>query len=465
MNPRYFVRHRMPRPRPCAVASAIALALALPAAAAAAAAASTSGVASTFAPHQPASIVVANCNDSGRGSLRDAVARAVSGDLVNLSELNCSTITLTSGQIEIPQNDLYLKYSGEGGIPPTIEGNLSGRIFHHTGTGTLRLVGLIIRQGKYDNTNVYYSVPASGGCIYSAGSVYLIGSTVTSCIAKDTRGEDAAGGGIYAAQSLTLKHSVVSENTATSTARFADGGGVFVHGAIDAEYSSVSGNIASGLGYENFGGGIEVVNFGTAPSLIANSTIEGNRADRGGGLLVSGSGTNGAAVTIRNSTISGNTANVEDGGAYLRGPVTLANSTIAFNAGYRGLLLDSSGFAVEFESSILADNGNSDLGALANVTITGANNLIMATGADVVAPPDTIAADPMLAPLANNGGATLTHALGAGSPAIDAGNNVAGLAVDQRGPGYPRVFGAAADIGAFEWQSVDDTIFVNGFDP
>ncbi len=453
MNQHDPLRQRALRLRPCA--SAIALVLSLPVATAAHA----------QAPHVPASIVVGNCNDSGPGSLRDAVASAVSGDMIDLSQLTCSTISVTSGAIEIPQNDLYLKYSGEGGTPPTIEGNLSSRIFHHTGTGTLRLVGLTIRQGKYDNTNIYYSVPANGGCIYSAGSVYLAGSTVSGCEAKDTRGEDAAGGGIYTLLGLTLKHSVVSGNSATSTSRFGAGGGVFTHGAIDIEYSSISGNVASGLGYENFGGGIEVVNFGTAASLIANSTIDGNRADRAGGLLVSGGGTDGAAVTIRNSTISGNTGNIEEGGAYLRGPVTLLNSTIAFNTGFRGVLLDSSAFPIEFESSILADNGNSDLGALASVTITGANNLIMAPGGDVVVPPDTIAADPLLAPLADNGGPTLTHALGAGSPAIDTGNNLAGVAVDQRGAGYPRMFGAATDIGAFESQAADDTIFANGFEP
>ena len=387
----------------------------------------------------------------------------MSGDLVDLSQLNCSTITLSSGQIEIPQNDLYIKYSGEGGTPPTIDGNLSSRIFHHTGTGTLHLVGLTIQQGKYDNTNLYDSIPANGGCIYSAGSVYLLGSTVSGCEAKDTRGEDASGGAIYSQLGLTLKDSVVSGNTAASTARFGDGGGVFTHGAIDIEYSSISDNVASGLAYLNFGGGIGVVNSAGTASVIANSTIAGNRADEGGGLVNSGSGTYGAAITIANSTISGNVANVEEGGAYLRGPVTLLNSTIAFNTGYRGVLLDGTGFAVEFESSILADNGTSDVGALAEVTITGANNLIVSANG-VVVPPDTLDTDPLLLPLASNGGPTQTHALGAGSPAIDHGNDVGGFSVDQRGRGYPRVFGAAADIGAFEQQTPSDTIFVDGFD-
>jgi hypothetical protein len=81
-------------------------------------------------------------------------------------------------------------------------------------------------------------------------------------------------------------------------------------------------------------------------------------------------------------------------------------------------------------------------------SVEGANNLI--TSSDTALPPDTISGDPRLAPLANNGGRTRTHALLDDSPAIGAGNNAAGLAYDQRGPGFPRVKGPQADIGAYE---------------
>ena len=70
----------------------------------------------------------------------------------------------------------------------------------------------------------------------------------------------------------------------------------------------------------------------------------------------------------------------------------------------------------------------------------------------------------MLAPLQDNGGPTFTHALLAGSPAIDAGSNPDGLDFDQRGSGHPRVVGASADIGAFEAAGPDDTVFMDGFD-
>ena len=51
-----------------------------------------------------------------------------------------------------------------------------------------------------------------------------------------------------------------------------------------------------------------------------------------------------------------------------------------------------------------------------------------------------------------------------GSPAIDAGSNPLGLGPDQRGVGYARVVGPAADIGAYETQLPGDVIFVNGFE-
>lgn len=91
-----------------------------------------------------------------------------------------------------------------------------------------------------------------------------------------------------------------------------------------------------------------------------------------------------------------------------------------------------------------------------------ANNLI-GPSSSVTLPPDTIGGDPMLLPLHDNGGPTRTHALRVGSPAVDAGNEVSGYTTDQRGTGFPRVVGAAADIGAFE--GVDaDSIFYSGFD-
>ena len=86
----------------------------------------------------------------------------------------------------------------------------------------------------------------------------------------------------------------------------------------------------------------------------------------------------------------------------------------------------------------------------------------MRADATVTLPADTLHDDPLLGALADNGGPTQTLALLPGSPAIDTGNNVAGLATDQRGAGFPRVMGSSADIGAYEVTA--DAIFADGFD-
>jgi hypothetical protein len=95
-------------------------------------------------------------------------------------------------------------------------------------------------------------------------------------------------------------------------------------------------------------------------------------------------------------------------------------------------------------------------------TIGGSENLI--TSANVALPPGTLTGDPMLGPLADNGGPTRTHALLAGSPAIDQGSNPGNLASDQRGATFLRIYGNSTDIGSFELQPLPERIFGNGFD-
>jgi len=61
---------------------------------------------------------VFTCEDSDIGSLRQAVAVAVDGDIIDLTQLNCSTISLTTGSIQIPQNNLSLR--GRVGLCPSM---------------------------------------------------------------------------------------------------------------------------------------------------------------------------------------------------------------------------------------------------------------------------------------------------------------------------------------------------------
>jgi hypothetical protein len=180
---------------------------------------------------------------------------------------------------------------------------------------------------------------------------------------------------------------------------------------------------------------------------------------------------------VSSSTLSGNSSG-GPGGIAIYTPqdapfeLDVENSTIAFNAsnrtscggigqvGYTAMIAD-------LESTIVADNTGSggveyDVCTVdAAGSLIGANNLIMVSGLPV--PPGTISEDPMLGPLQDNGGPTLTHALPPDSPAINHGSNIAALDFDQRGVGFARQV-SAPDIGAFELQTVVDMIFANGFD-
>ena len=85
----------------------------------------------------------------------------------------------------------------------------------------------------------------------------------------------------------------------------------------------------------------------------------------------------------------------------------------------------------------------------ANILISGGHNLVQDDTCNPVAS-DLIGVDALLGALADNGGPTWTHALLAGSPAIDAADDAACPATDQRGVTRPQ--GAAPDIGAYEAQ-------------
>ena len=188
--------------------------------------------------------------------------------------------------------------------------------------------------------------------------------------------------------------------------------------------SSVSGNTAG-----NVGG---IYNLGIAD--LTNSTVSGNTANlNGGGIYNSSSTLLTIRLTITSSTISGNTATNGIGGGIYNNQATLTNTIIAGNSLGNDCVIDSFGTITSLGHNLDSDGtcGLNGPGDLSNVV------------------------DPKLGPLADNGGPTLTHALLPGSPAIDSGDDsVLGvphnLTTDQRGPGFPRLQGAHVDIGAYE---------------
>jgi hypothetical protein len=404
---------------------------------------------STASPRSPQAVVT-NCEDSGPGSLRQTILDAVEGDTIDLTHLTCSTITLTSGPIQIFQNDLIIE--GPGATLLAVNGDNVQQVMQHLGDGTLTISAITLSQGYLSDRS-----DAGGGCLYVRSSLVVSDSVISYCGVYDTI--SAYGGAIFALNDVTIQNSVITSNTVRAP-HVASGGGLQVLGNLFVGYSTISGNrVITADGAYEFGGAAHTF----ADVTIAHSTINANSGKRIGGLFFETFGTTNVA-TIVDSTVSGNasTDGGPIGGIYTTVPLGIYNSTIAFNTGATAGGVYAKQVPLTLQSTIIAENTTTDLTlAGAGASVDGANNLIEI--ADDV-PANTIRDNPQLAPLHFNGGRTPTHKLLDASPAIGAGNDVFALDTDQRGAGFARTSGAAPDIGVYETQVAPDTIFANGFD-
>ena len=464
---------------------------------------------------------VTSCaDDADPGTLRNVLAIAGEGDTIDLTALTCSTISLTQGTIDtsvLGENHLYdLTINGPGRDLLTIEAGGTSQVFvvggFSSNQGRAIFNDLTIAHGDYSG--------GLAGCITGfGGAVELNRVTVTDCHSRGTVplvfggavdvttldmsdsvisnssatatgiNGTAVGGGFYASDDATLVDSTVSGNTVTAPWGVNDGyltigGGLYSRGNLVLTRSTISGNAveATNDGENARGGGVFVRGVAT----LVDSTIDGNSADGAGGGVFKEVFSNygdppppqDTKLIVTNTTISGNSA-ASGGGIATSRPLHLANTTVAFNhaggAGGGVMFLLSGVYDAEgtltAQSSIIAANTSdasvaTDLGADDVLAASGANNLIVSSDAAITLPGDTLATDPLLMPLAVNGGPTRTHALGDGSPAVDAGNNAAELEFDQRGEPFARVSGTQADIGAYERQQppASDVIFRDGFD-
>jgi sugar lactone lactonase YvrE len=420
---------------------------------------------------------VTNCTDADAGSLRAVIANAHEADVIDLSALTCSQITLAS-EIKINRNALTIQ-GPPGGTFFTggiyISGAQNFRVFDHKGVGVLELDNLMLIDGKYAGP------VAQGGCVLSSGSVTLNNSSVSGCKVNATAGK-GGGAGIYAANTVTLNHSSVSGNVADSnSANGAYGGGIRANTLV-ANYSTIHDNKAvpgpgatKSSGFHDFGGGVFL--YTGASSSITNSTVDGNYAYGSGGGIYAIGGT----LTISNSTISRNVADNGTSGicAENNNPTTLnvSNSTVAFNHDFGpvgfGIAVDNG--SLNLQSSIVANNTeanyNLDDVECFHCTLSGSDNLVRAfysaTGAVPAAGFIIMTSDPQLVPLGARGGPTRTHALLSGSPAIATGANPKDLTYDQRGVGFDRETGRGTvhtDMGAYQHQPIEDEIFGNGLE-
>jgi CSLREA domain-containing protein len=378
-------------------------------------------------------------NNDGDCSLREAIQAANTDTAVSgcAAGSGADTITLPAGFYTLTIAGAGENANATGDLDITDDLTING-----DGEGTT-----IIQAGTNSTNGIDRVLYVYAGAIVEINDVRIRYGSLA---------DIQCGGGIRNDGTLTLNNTRVSSNTAPAAA---GGGGICNVGTLTLNNSTVGYNDAAA------GGGID--NFGTL--RLNNSTVNDNKATTAGGI------NNRGTLTLDNCTVSGNDAGGYGGGiANWSGTLTLNNSTIADNTadddnngfGDGGGVYVSGGTA-NVMNTIIADN--QDRGGEAHdcsgiLTSQGYNLFEWGIGCSIIG--DTTGningADPDLGLLAANGGATRTHALQTGSPAIERipnGTNgcQAGVSTDQRG--YVRAGGAgnggsSCDTGAYEYDTV-----------
>ncbi|HUE90026.1 MAG TPA: thrombospondin type 3 repeat-containing protein [Vicinamibacterales bacterium] len=430
-------------------------------------------------PAYGSTLTVMNTNDSGPGSLREAILNALPGDTIDFDFDVTGTITLSS-TLTI---DKDLTISGPGAASLSVSGNNSVVVFVTAYYTHVTISGLTVSGGFNANRGGW------GGGIVNRGSM-----TVSNCVITGNTipAGGGPGGGVFNYSSLRLIHSIVSGNSAayggggvwnngnawleitdstiSANSAVGDGGGVSnVNGAMTITRTLISGNSSqsSGGGLSNLGtltlvdstvsgnSNNGIFNWGGSTLKITGSTISGNTSvGWGGGINTWGT------VTIANSTFASNTALTGGGILHYAGVMTVSNSTFSGNraeTGGGGLWTSST---VTLKNTVMADSGDggncgSDRGAGTsaghNLSDDNSCSYFFNQLGDLNNTPAGL--DPN--GLQNNGGATKTIALVSSSPALNAipvsactDTNSLAVTTDQRG--IPRPQGAACDMGSFE---------------
>ena len=402
------------------------------------------------------------------------------GAIFNSGELNLLNMVLTGNEATINGGAIYHAEGTEQDktifslINSTISNNKAGEHgggvygFGIDGVSEKGYIEMTIKDSTISDNK---AVAGAGGGIV-AGRINLITITNTDFLRNSAEGD---GGGLYTGigdDSVTITDSTFSGNTSgdwggavygsedlfivsslfqnnQSTGR---GGAINFRDDISIEKSAILNNSAG-----SSGGGLNSSNRFIGTVTLVESLVANNESGRNGG------GINAEEVISTNSTIANNTAQNKGGGANVS-LITLNNSTITDNTADNGGGVDvfvSGEFTAK--NSIIIGNSATEF---PDVIVRGSNGKFTSLGHNIVGSTegngfvdgvnnDVVGADPLLQPLADNGGPTQTMALGTGSPAIDAiptgdcsDHEGTALSTDQRGITRPQ--GSGCDIGAYE---------------
>jgi CSLREA domain-containing protein len=387
------------------------------------------------APNGSCSLREAIVSANGEGDFGGCTLAGVGGPYTITVAADTYTLTLAgagedlgaTGDLDVTRDVIITPVAGG---TATIDGGGLDRVFDLHAVSSLTVENLVIRNG---------SVVGQGAGL----RVITASFTATGCVIEDNQAT-TDGGGIFADTGVTIS---ITQCEIRNNAADVDGNGSNRGGAM---YIADPG-----------AGNVNTVN-------ITASTLAGNNGDSFGGAI-STLGTTTTTVTITNSTISGNTTGLSGGGLSLGGPTFLDAVTIVGNTsnttsatGGGGGIRNVNG-VLTMKNTIVAGNESTlsdcdDVSISAGSAVSQAANLIgentCVTAAFPAGAPnangdwvgvDATPIDPFLGPLADNGGPTRTHAVLAGSLAINNGNTA--LPEDQRGA----LRDGTPDIGSFEF--------------
>ncbi len=413
-------------------------------------------------------LTVTNLADDGPGSLRHAVFAICPGGTITFSLPSQSVILLTSGEILV---DKPMTIQGPGMGDVSVSGNQTSRVFNVSAEG-VTISGLTLRDGAVVGKN--------GGALYNSGTLVLTNTTWISNTASITNLATGGGGGGAIANLgvITISHSAFLSNTVDAYG--GGGGGVYNDGQAWVLESYFENN--SSTDYYGYGGAIHNAENGTI--LIERSHFFANWARNSGGALNNFDGEliirssvahenhanefdggalnySGGAGSVSNTTFSNNVADNDGGAIWLsNGYIDLDNVTLVNNsAGLEGQAIFLASGGADLRNTLIAGPPgatNCEGSSVYNIFNSFGYNLSTDGSCDLDAPTDLPNTDPLIGPLANYGGNTLTHALLPGSPAIDHGNctDLLGTPIltDQRG--FVRPIGQDCDLGAFEYDGL-----------